>query len=245
MPVSKYDDVYEKVEYSGKIFIYNSPTWNTLFPIVDIIRILKKNTIIGFKYGKGQQSIRMYGTQYNHCMSGYELKNKDDYLKLNFKNIFTFSDEPDYIITNLINFSKKNKVNVICYSNIDGVYHFYEGENKFQFKKAQDVVDKMYALLDFDGVKRLSELFPEFEILEPPPENTETTLDKSIALFKQQEKKVQQEKKYTKVYDPHLSKLKKMEYERNQKSIVYTDTPPNENMKHRPLLAKFFSKLTF
>ena len=39
---TKYEDaVYEKVEFSGKIFMYASSSWNILFPIVDIIRILK------------------------------------------------------------------------------------------------------------------------------------------------------------------------------------------------------------
>jgi len=46
-PKTKYEDtVYEKVVHSGKIFMYNSPSWNILFPVVDIIRILKKNTFL-------------------------------------------------------------------------------------------------------------------------------------------------------------------------------------------------------
>ena len=112
MPRLKYEDVYEKVEFSGKIFMYNSPTWNVLFPVVDIIRLLQKNTIIGFKYGKGQHMIRVYGTQYNHSIIGYDFKNKNDYVTnlRAVKNIFIFSDESDPIATNFINISKKNKM---------------------------------------------------------------------------------------------------------------------------------------
>ena len=72
--ISKFDDIpFEKVIYSGKIFIYNSPEWNILYPIVNIIRLLKPNTIIGYKYGKGQNIIKTYGTQYFHRLIGYDL----------------------------------------------------------------------------------------------------------------------------------------------------------------------------
>jgi len=115
-PRTKYEDtVYEKVKYSGKIFIYNSLSWDVLYPIVDVIRLLKKNTIIGFKYGKGQQNVRLYGCQYGHCVLGYDLKNKNDYINnlKAVKNIFVFSDEQDTVATNLINAATKNKINVI------------------------------------------------------------------------------------------------------------------------------------
>jgi hypothetical protein len=80
-PRTKYEDtVYEKVEYSGKIFMYCSRSWNVLFPVVDIIRLLKPNTIISCLCGKGQQIIRGYGTQYNHRVIQTELKEKKDYL---------------------------------------------------------------------------------------------------------------------------------------------------------------------
>ena len=115
MRVTKYEDtIYEKPEYSGKIFMYCSKTWNVLFPLVDIIRILKKNTIIGYTYGKSQQYIRMYGPQYNHMLISYDLKNKKDYVEnlKAIKNIFIFSDEPDITVDNLISAAKKNKINV-------------------------------------------------------------------------------------------------------------------------------------
>ena len=113
--ITKFEDVfYEKPEFSGKMFMYSSLSWNVLFPIVDIIRLLKKNTIIGYKYGKGQELIKNYGPQYNHRMLGYDLKNKNDYLKnlQMVKNIFIFSDESDIIATNLLSAAKSNKINV-------------------------------------------------------------------------------------------------------------------------------------
>ena len=48
--IGKFEETcYEKIQFSGKIFMYSSLSWNVLFPIVDIIRLLKKNTIISFK----------------------------------------------------------------------------------------------------------------------------------------------------------------------------------------------------
>jgi hypothetical protein len=243
MPRIKYEEtVYEKTEYSGKIFMYCSPSWNVLYPVVDIIRILKKNTIIGFKYGKGQQMIRIYGTQYNHSVLGYDLKNKNDYLT-NFKavkNIFIFSDESDTIATNLMSTAKKNNINVICYSNLDNIYHFYKNVLKQEFKKPSDLVDHMYDLADLEGVKKIADLFPEFEILDPPHETKNTTLDESIEIYKQSEEKIQKEKKFVKLYDPHLSRLKQMEYERSMKNVDYNDTPPVKETK--TLLSRFFNK---
>ena len=81
-PRTKYEDaVYEKVEYTGKIFMYNDIKWDVLYPIVDIIRLLKPNTIIAHSYGKNQNIVPMYGRQYNHLVLGYELKKKQDYLE--------------------------------------------------------------------------------------------------------------------------------------------------------------------
>ena len=55
--IVKYDDaLYPKPEYWGKIMIYNSPTWDCLYPFVDIIRILPKDTIIAYKFGKNQEN---------------------------------------------------------------------------------------------------------------------------------------------------------------------------------------------
>ena len=61
-PRSKYDDIpFEKVNYNGKVFMYSTPGWNVLFPIVNIIRLFMKDTIISHRYGKGQTIITNYG----------------------------------------------------------------------------------------------------------------------------------------------------------------------------------------
>ena len=250
-PRTKYEDtIYEKVVYSGKIFIYNSPTWDVLFPIVDIIRLLKNNTIIGFKYDRGQQNIRTYGSQYNHCVLGCELKNKNDYITnlKTVKNIFIFSDTQDTTATNLMNTAKKNKINVICYSNLDAVYHFYHGDETFTIKTPQEVIYKMYYLNDLNDVKQIADLFPEFEIIEPVAVEKNTTLEECMDLFKKAgiEEKREKEKNFVKAYDPHMGKIKHMENERSQRNTVYPDSVENlvkiENNKHRSLLSRFFNK---
>ena len=248
---TKYEDtVYERVEYSGKIFMYSSVSWQVLFPIVDIIRLLKKNTIICHVYGKGQQIIKTYSPQYYHCLLGYELKNKINYLEnlKTVKNIFIFSDESDIIATNLINTAKKNKINVICYSNLDTTYHFYNNTDntKFSFKKPEEVIEKMYFLLDFESANKYAELFDDFEIIEPGNANKESSLDDCIEKLKQIDINVKKEKdkKIPKLFDPHLNRIKQMEYERSTKNIIYPDSVEHlahkEVIKHKSLLSKFF-----
>ena len=60
------------------------------------------------------------------------------------------------------------------------------------------------------------------------------------------EEKKKKDSKLTKVFDPHASKLKRMEYERSQKNIVYPDSVEElvkkEANKSRTLLSRFFSK---
>ena len=254
-PRTKYEDtVFEKPDYSGKIFMYSSVSWNVLFPIVDIVRALKKHTIVGHIYGKGQQIIKLYVPQYNHRLLGYELKNKNDYIKnlIAVKNIFIFSDESDIIATNLINTAKKNKINVICYSNIDSVYHFYNNVNgnnsKQSFKTPQEVLDIMYTLLDYEDVRKISDLFPDFEIIEPEIVNVPTNLDKCIEAIRNTELKVktEKEKSFVKVFDKNLNKIKQMEYERSTRNMVYPDSleiiKKTEVDKQKSLLSKFFSK---
>jgi len=252
---TKYEDtVYEEVKYTGKIFMYSSISWQVLFPIVDIIRLLKKNTVIGFKYGKGQQLIKMYGSQYSHCMLGYDLKNKNDYL-VNLKavkNIFIFSDESDIVATNLMSAAKKNKMNVICYSNLDRIYHFYNNNSlpieKNTFKTPEEVIEKMYYLLDLEGARKIADLFPDFEIIDHEIDTSETSLDKCSKILKEcaTNEKKQKETTYAKIFDPHLNKLKKMEYEHAHKNTIYPDSVEylvqKENNKRKTLLSKFFSK---
>lgn len=250
-PKTKYEDtVYEKVVHSGKIFMYNSPSWNILFPVVDIIRILKKNTIIGFKYNKNQQHIRTYGSQYNHSVLGYELKNKNDYLNnlKAVKNIFIFSDESDVVATNLINAAKINKINIICYSNVDNLYHFYEygSGDPISLKTPQEVIDRMYIHYDLESARKIADLFPDFEIVEHEFEKKKSTLDECIELMKEAEIATKKDKKSVKLFDPNMNKIKQMEYERSTRNTVYPDSveilAKNEINKHRSLLSKFFTK---
>ena len=231
-PIKYEDTPFEVHSCSGKIFIYNSPEWNILFPIVDIIRLLLPNMIISHKYGKGQMIIKTYGNQYFHRVIGCDLKNKNDYVKniINgmIKFIFIFSDYSDTVSTNLIELSNKYKINMVCYSSIDSVYHLYDYSDKVvktEFKNAEDVIGVMNNLLEMKKLKKLNELFPEFEIIEQPKNTEITTLETCINIIKNSTD-VENNKKDSikiKVYDPNLSKLKKMEYDRSQKKIKYED----------------------
>ena len=247
-PRTKYEDtVYEPFKYSGKIFIYCSPTWNVLFPVVDIIRLLEKNTIIGHVYGKGQQIIKTYGPQYKHNIMGYDLKTKKDYIDnlKSIKNIFIFSDESDTLATNLMNAAKTNKINVVCYSNLDTIYHFYNYDTNetISLKKPELVIEKMYFLRDLDSAKKYSDLFDDFEIIETPVIEKKSLLDECIEIMKKVEIKEKEKKVSTKIYDPHFAKLKRMEYERSQKNTIYPDSVENMAKKEsKLLLSRFFKK---
>ena len=255
-PRIKYEDtIYEKVKYTGKIFMYNSPEWEVLYPIVNIIRILRENTIIGHSYGKKQQTIATYGRQYNFLVLGYDLKTKKDYIEnlKAVKSIFIFSDSQDTVATNLINAATKNKINVICYSNIDKIYHFYDNINneKFEIKDPDEVIAKLYSLFELEEVRKIADLFPEFEIIESVVEKKYTSMEQCNSFLKQQrevndkEKRIREEK-FTKVFDPHMNKLKKMEYDRSQKNIVYPDSmeilAKKEADNRKTLLSRFFGK---
>ena len=79
--VTKYDDaVFPKPEYWGKILIYLNPKWEKLYPYVDIIRILPPATIIAHKPAKNQANIRIYGSQYNHCVVDLAIGSRKDYI---------------------------------------------------------------------------------------------------------------------------------------------------------------------
>lgn len=243
----KYDDIpFEKITFNGKIFMYNTPNWNILYPIVDIIRALKPNTIICHKIGKGQEIIRTYGSQYNHRILKEPLSVKNDYLialKM-VKCIFIFSDTSDIIATNLINAAKTNKINYVCYSTLDSIYHFYSPDiEKKEFKVVEELITYMYNLFDLAETKKLVELFPEFEIITPEVIKN-TCLEECQELLKKSEQEIaKKEKKFsTKIYDPHLAKLKKMERERIK--VEYDDDVEkiNKKMSTFNLLGKFLKK---
>jgi hypothetical protein len=250
-PRTKYEDtIYEKVEYSGKMFMYNSKTWDVLFPIVNIIRLFRENTIISYSHGKNQQTIRTYGTQYNHRVVSCDLIKREDYL-FNLKTvkcIFLFSDCQDTTFTNIMNVATKNNINIVCYSNIDSVYHFYENGKKETMKTAELVIEKMYKSMELKQATKYAELFPDFELLEPEIDKTHSTLEQCAELLKgvHIEEKKKKEQKVSKLFDPHMNKLKRMEYERSQKNIVYPDSVEELMKKQantsKSLLARFFSK---
>ena len=223
----KFDDtIYENIVYSGKIFIYNDSTWNTLYPIVEIIRLLKDHTIITHTYAKNQNLIKLYSSQYNHRVFGIELKTKKDYLE-NFKTtqcIYIFADTADKIATNIINMAEKNNIPIVCFSNLDSLYHF----NGEKIKEAQNVIAKMYNHFDLMLVKKLDNLFPEFDILDEEPKIItmstsvlEQCLEKMNITTKNEIEKKDLSK--VKIFDPNLNRLKKLEYQRAQKKIVYDD----------------------
>jgi len=247
--IPKFEEtLYEKTEFSGKILMYSSISWNVLFPIVDIIRLLKKNTIIGHTYGKGQTIIKHYGSQYGHTIIGYDLKNKNDYLQnlRMINNIFIFTDESDVIATNLINASKKNKINVICYSNLDHIYHFYKnGSEKIIIKTPQEVIDLVYELSDFNEAKKMAELFPDFEIIEPSELLSKSTLEECMEMMKKVEIEAKNKQVVTnKIYfDPATNKLKKVDYERSQRNRNYEEESAIADKKianNKSLIRSFF-----
>jgi len=246
----KYDDLpFEKVQLSGKIFMYCSKDFNVLFPIVDLIRLLRKNTIIAYTSGKGQNIIRTYGTQYNHRVVGADLRTKDDYNEVlsRVRCIFLFTNGNDTVCSNLLSFSEKNKLPLVCYSTIDNQYHFYdETHTKTNYSTPAEVIEKMYTIFDLIKVKELSDLFPEFELLEEPVTQKVSVLEESIKAIQEVTKKERKKKdlNQTKIFDPHLNKLKKMEYLRSQKNIKYDDDLEtiNKGMNKLNILSKFFKK---
>ena len=247
--IAKFEEtIYEKTEFSGKIFMYSSVLWNVLFPIVDILRILKKNTIIGFKYGKGQNIIKNYGSAYNHRKVGYDLNNKKDYLSnlKMVKNIFIFTDEDDIVATNLINVAKINKINVICYSNLDQNYYFYKyGTEKTILKKPQEVLDLMYSLADYDSARKMADLFPDFEIIEPGEYNLKSTLEECTEMMNNVKIDEKNKKNLINkiIYDPISYKLKKTEYDRSQRNRNYEEesaVADGKKVVNKSLIRSFF-----
>jgi len=247
--LTKDDIIFEKTQFSGKIMMYNSPTWDVLFPIVDIIRLLRKNTIISTKCGKGQNIIRTYGSQYDHRILSYDFKNKDDYLKniLMVKTIFIFSDSNENFVTNLLTLAKKNKINVVCYSTIDSVYHFYDYTNdkKYNFKEPSEVVEQMYLLFEYFEVKKIAELFSDFEIIPLEDTTKKSSLEECMEALSLKNKELKEKKDkliITKIpFDPNLAKLKKMEYERSQKNRKFDETPPTVSEKETPKSSGIFN----
>jgi hypothetical protein len=185
---TKYEDTpTEIIPYTGKILMYITPGWNVLFPVVDIIRLFKENSVVAFKYGKGQNIITTYGRQYNHRITGYEIQNKKQYTEAMrmVKCVFIFTDKADHVAETFITLAKSLKIMVVCYSNLDKVYHFYTDGSKISFKTPKEVIDKMYEIFDSIEATRYAELFPDFEIIEAPEiPKKETVLEECLRKLK-------------------------------------------------------------
>ena len=243
--VTKYDDVpFEKVVFSTKFFMYCTPNWEILYPVVDIIRLLQKNSIIAIRCGKGQNIIKTYGMQYNHRVLNYDLKTKQNYLDLKcVKCIMLFSDKHDIVAENIITFSKTMEILLVCYSNLDNTYHLYNGNVKESIKSAEETLNRVYEIISQKDLSKLNGLFPEFEILSEPENKEETVLEKCIQKLKAVQLEEKKNQPHTKViFDPHISKLKKMEYERSMKKVVYDDDIEKINKQHKINISKFFKK---
>ncbi len=149
-----------------------------------------------------------------------------------------------------MNTATKNKINVVCYSNLDSIYHFYDNvsDKKMTLNTPQLVIEKLYECMDRDQAKRVADLFPDFELLEPEQDTKKTSLEECTELLKEidLEEKKKKQQKATKLFDPHLNKLKRMEYERSQRNTFYPDSVEEivkkEANKNKSLLARFFSK---
>lgn len=225
----KIEDIYEKSVLNGKVLMYCTPGWEVLFPVVDIIRLFKSNTVISHKYGKGQQIITTYGIQYNHRITGYDITKKSEYIDAlrMVKGVFIFTDSADSYAETFINLAKSMKILVICYSNLDKVYHFFNyltGEPKIFFKTAHETIDHFYNVFDEIAAIKFAELFPDFELVhEPTEEPKESVLDECLKKLKKVDltEKKKKDSITTKIYDPNLIKLKKMENDR--KKVTYND----------------------
>ena len=216
---------FEKTNYSGKVFIYNSPEWVTLFPIVDIIRLFRPYTIIGYTYGKGQTNIKTYGYQYYHRILGYDLKNKKDYLDAlkSVKCLFIFNDSQDTVAQNLLLAAKSLGIMTFCYSNIDNLYSSFNLKENIKSSLPNEIIDRMYLEFDIIKTKEIADLFPDFEIIEKEEIVKESCLDeciKKLATVTLAEKK-RAERDLVKFYDPNLSRIKQMEKDRVR--TVYDD----------------------
>jgi len=256
---TKTDEISERVEYSGKIFIYLSQ-WKILYPVIDIVRALPKHTIITYKYGKGQDIIKTYGSQYNHNTFGVDLVQSKEYISELYhgkvQTVFIYSDVSDNVSKNLLLFTEKFKINTVCYSTFDKKYHFYDYttcivENdigsstgkciRTVYDTPEDVIEKMNDLNELKSLKKINDLFPEFEIFEEIETKRESVLEdcvKKLKILSFQEKEKQDNSKIKVAFDPHLFKIKREEYIRQQKKIVYDD----ETQKPKNILSGLFKK---
>jgi hypothetical protein len=187
--------------------MYISPQWDTLFPYVEIVRQLDRSTIL-YKNGKNQTRIRDHAGYYNHTTFGEDFKTKEDYLRWivrgRVKFVFVFTDSQDPFSVNIIEFAKKQNIPLICYSNIDSKYHFYDHSNCVEkITDPLDVINKMKELNDILTFEKMVDMFPEFELIPDEPvenKNLQRCIEKikKCALAEENYKKSHR----TKIYKP-------------------------------------------
>ena len=241
----KYDDVeYEVPKYFTKIFMYNAPNFNNIGPVVEIIRNIPQS-IISHKYGKYQNTVSVYSRQYNHLVLGLDLKGRNDYVSFansRIRFIFIFNNSDDTIATNLMNLAEKHNMCVICYSEIDSKYHFYDSTfQKTEYSTAPEVINRITEIKDLISFQKIYELFPDVDILPEPENKTAGSFEKCVEIFRKQkiEEEINRTKNKTKIYVPVVKQAqfisKKMFREKPPK---FEDHP----VAKKNLLSDFFKK---
>lgn len=255
----KINETYEQVSHWSKIFMYSQPSWNNIGPIVEIIKNLNKNSIISYKYGKGQHTIRTYGTQYFHRVIGCDFKKESDYMD-NIVNglvkfIFTFSDTSDSFIKNLISVAKTYKIVLISYSNIDEYYYFYnyaiDDRVPMKIKDPLKVINSMNELNDYISFKEVVNIFPEykFDLIPEDINITSPLLERCLKILKESNNNevIKKDKKKIQLIDLNQSNSENNINSENIKSPVshvlspFKDTK-KQNEKPKMLLSQFFKK---
>lgn len=247
----KYDDtVYEHVPMYSKIFMYISSNWDNLSPYVEILKALPRS-FVTYKYGKNQDIIRYYGTHFNHSVFGLDFKLKEDYIQNIIKGvvkfIFVFTDIQEPFSINIIQLSEKYSVPMICYSNIDSVYHFYDYSTgsleRTLIDNVNDVINKLKEVHELKSFEKIVHLFPEFDIIPDIPvttRNMERCMEKlrNVNLLESEKKKTKRIKLDKPLFDHNLSKIRKMNASRAEKKIKYDDEPPSKKNS----ISNFFKK---
>jgi hypothetical protein len=265
----KYDDNYQVVKTSGKIFIYLSPQWNTLYPIVEFIKVLEPKTIIGYKYGKNQQIIKNYSSHYNQMVIGYSLDNKEDYLnkivkgKVSYIIIFNNSlDDP--VTKNLVGMSYSFKINLVTYSLNESTYQlkYYPSEGvpeKMSFGNPSGLAKKMKELKESEMLLPWKNTFPEYHLEQiqivseedPLKKITDGALNDCIEKIKSVTEYEQSKKESSKIkfYDPAMNILRKHQYtikkenEPIAEKLIPEKPIPEKQSSKKLSITNFFKKL--
>ena len=243
-------DSYEKIQFSNKYFMYSSPEWVHEHPVVDLIRIFKENTLIKYKYGKGNTPIKKYSRDYNHRLIGCDLNSITDYSNIFIKGkiecIFIFADSPNDFITNLKKFGTTNKIPLVELSTRDYYYHYsYEGESHI-FKNPSELLQGISDSVSFNN--KIKEFIP-FDLFQSEEIVTETNLEKCITILNEREKEemVNKEMRKIKHFDPHYKILVNHKREVN-KQIMEKNNNKNSNsisiIIPKTAISKFFRKNT-